>query len=834
MEAAKPFKIVMNILTGFQSLFWIGAFIFYVMFGNTIAVYDDVLVSFLGLSAVASAVLLLIIIFSIIQKCTEYRHIREFQNLLKQNVLVVRSGVLKTIDSSQLVVGDLIQIGPATFIPADVRIIRGSDLQCDESIITGEIKVKHKSQHCTTDHPIEAGNLAFSGTYLVQGNCQAIVIRTGDETLKSRADKSFSLESNFRKHKSSLSSQLLFFNASITWLGIFFSIILFVNAFVRKYHWMDALLFLTSTYVAVVPQSLLAVLTVSLTICARQMAAKNCLVKHLEVLEKLASVSVIITDQEQTITKYEPKVAHVWYDNILLDADSRIEDTTATGLRALVRCAVLNCAQPVLDRTERAVLTFCESLFGSFDDYRKQNPCVHQITYQKCQVSIHETNDGDSRYLVLIRGSPENLLKYSNTINMDGSELKLSDYWRNQLIAACEQVGNLGERVYGMADFRLDPDRFPRGHKFDQDDTQFMENYFRLLGFVSTIEQLRPGITNAVSELAQAGVKVVMVTKSPRLMAQQLARKIGLFVDIDQEEKGDLAKIEMSSSRVINGHEMEQMETSQFDDLIEAHSEIVFAQLEPRQKLTIVESFQRLGKIVAVTGEGSNDVPAFRKADVAIANGISGNDASKQASDLILLDDNLSSIVNCIHQARLMIENLRKSVAYMLFSNLALFLPVLLVSFGETPLPLSVVTMIYVHLITNILPPVSLAFEPAERKSTAPVNLKQDRLIDWRLIIYSYGQIGLIQALSAITVYFLFMASNGFRPESLILVQTAWNNRSHDSVLDSKITEWTFVDRKKLEYASHHVYLVAMVILQIAALITSRTRQKSIFKHSIR
>ncbi|RXM99223.1 Sodium/potassium-transporting ATPase subunit alpha-1 [Acipenser ruthenus] len=287
---------------------------------------------------------------------------------------------------------------------------------------------------------------------------------------------------------------------------------------------------------------------------------------------------------------------------------------------------------------------------------------------------------------------------------------------------------------------------------------------------------------------------------------------------------------------VIHGGDLEELTSDQLDDLLKHHTEIVFARTSPQQKLIIVEGCQRQGAIVAVTGDGRNESPALKKADIGVAMGISGSDVSKQAADMILLDDNFASIVNGVEEGRLIFDNLKKSIAYTLTSNIPEITPFLFFIMANIPLPLGTVTILCIDLGTDIVPAISLAYEAAESDimKRQPRNPKTDKLVNERLISMACGQIGMIQALGGFFAYFVILAENGFLPMRLLGIRIDWNDRSLNDLEDSYGQQWTFEQRKIVEFTCHTAFFVSIVVVQWADLIICKTRRNSVFQQGMK
>ncbi len=460
------------------------------------------------------------------------------------------------------------------------------------------------------------------------------------------------------------------------------------------------------------------------------------------------------------------------------------------------------------------------------------------------QVSIHE-REGEDNYLLVMKGAPERILDRCSTIIINGKELELTQEWRDKFNNAYMELGGLGERVLGFCDFSLPSNKFPRGYPFNQDDVNFPLEGLRFVGLMSMIDPPRAAVPDAVNKCRSAGIKVIMVTGDHPITAKAIAKSVGIISE-GNETVEDIAErmgipVEKVNPRdakaaIVHGGELKDITDEQLDEILMFHTEIVFARTSPQQKLIIVEGCQRMGAIVAVTGDGVNDSPALKKADIGVAMGIAGSDVSKQAADMILLDDNFASIVTGVEEGRLIFDNLKKSIAYTLTSNIPEISPFLLFIIADVPLPLGTVTILCIDLGTDMVPAISMAYEEAESDimKRQPRNPFTDKLVNERLISMAYGQIGMIQASAGFFVYFVIMAENGFRPMTLFGIRKQWDSQAINDLSDSYGQEWTYRDRKILEFTCHTAFFVSIVIVQWADLIICKTRRLSVFQQGMR
>ena len=581
----------------------------------------------------------------------------------------------------------------------------------------------------------------------------------------------------------------------ITSIAVFLGVLFFIIAFCIGYNWLDAVIFLIGIIVANVPEGLLATVTVCLTLTAKRMAAKNCLVKNLEAVETLGSTSVICSDKTGTLTQNRMTVAHMWFNNNIVEADTSEDqsgksfDKKSKGWQYLERVAMLcNRAEfksgqdtiPILSRTadgdasETALLKCTELSHGNVLAYRNKNEKVCEVPFNstnKFQVSIHETDDNDTRYLLVMKGAPERIIDCCSTIHIDGQDLEMTEYWKEEFTTAYMKLGGIGERVLGFCDYRLDSKKYPRGFPFNADEINFPIKDLRFVGLMSMIDPPRAAVPDAVSKCRAAGVKVIMVTGDHPITAKAIAKTVGIISegtytveDIAEKLKIDVSLVNPRDAKaaVIHGGQLKDMDSDALDDVLRNHIEIVFARTSPQQKLLIVEGCQRLGAIVAVTGDGVNDSPALKKADIGVAMGISGSDVSKQAADMILLDDNFASIVTGVEEGRLIFDNLKKSIVYTLTSNIPEIAPFLLFILAEIPLALGTVTILCIDLGTDMFPAISVAYEEAESDimKRMPRNPYTEKLVNDKLISTAYGMIGMIEAAAGFFTYFVILAGN--------------------------------------------------------------------------
>merc|ERR1719370_480939 len=782
-------------------------------------------------------------------------------------VKVRRNGQKTDVRTSELTLGDIVFLREGDVVPADLRVIESRGLKVDNSSLTGESEPQSRSAECTNANPLETKNLAFFSTNAVEGNGVGIIVQTGDNTVMGRIAN---LASGLGTGQTPIAKEIEHFIHIITGVAVFLGISFLIIALAMGYHWLEAIIFLIGIIVANVPEGLLATVTVCLTLTAKRMAAKNCLVKNLEAVETLGSTSTICSDKTGTLTQNRMTVAHMWFDNTIIEADTSEDqsgcqyDKSAPGWKMLSRIAALcnraefKTAQENVsilkrevngDASEAALLKCVELAIGDVKGWRARNKKVCEIPFNssnKYQVSIHETEDkNDPRYLLVMKGAPERILERSSTIFVNGDEKPMDEEMKEAFNNAYLELGGLGERVLGFCDYMLPADKYPAGYPYDADEENFPLEGLRFVGLMSMIDPPRAAVPDAVLKCRSAGIKVIMVTGDHPITAKAIAKSVGIISegtetveDIALRKRIPVEEVNPRRARaaVVHGGEIKDLSEKALDEILQYHTEIVFARTSPQQKLIIVEGCQRMGAIVAATGGGVNASPALKKADIGVAMGIAGSDMSKQAADMILLDDNFASIVTGVEEGRLIFDNLKKSIAYTLTSNIPEISPFLLFILADVPLPLGTVTILCIDLGTDMIPAISMAYEEAEADimKRSPRNPYTDKLVNERLISITYGMIGMIQAAAGFFTYTVILAENGFWPSHLFGLRKNWDSPAINDLKDSYGQEWTYFQRKELELTCHTAFFVTIVIVQWADLIICKTRKLSVFQQGMK
>eukprot|EP00002_Diphylleia_rotans_P016614 TRINITY_DN3234_c0_g1_i4.p1 TRINITY_DN3234_c0_g1~~TRINITY_DN3234_c0_g1_i4.p1 ORF type:complete len:987 (+),score=198.48 TRINITY_DN3234_c0_g1_i4:49-3009(+) len=830
-----------HLTSGFALLLWAAALFCIVAYSI------DGVTSYLSLGLVLIWLVLAGSFFTSYHESEAHTIMENFRRLIPQSAVVRRDGLTFRIDAKDLVPGDIVIVKEGDKIPADMRVISSKHFKVDVSALTGESEPQPRFESNTSENPLETKNLLFYSCLVTDGEADGVVISTGERTFLSRLAASAMVGvamTPFRREIDRL-IRTMSISASVIGILFFFFGMIFVDDIVTNF------VFAVGIIVANVPEGLLATVTVSLKLSARRMASKSVLVKNLDTVETLGCTSTIATDKTGTITQNKMAVSEVWAEDRVMESWSMSPTVLERnkGIWKLVRAAALcNRAyfdtetmdlpvserEAVGDASDVALLRFAESLSPA-QPIRDAYPRLREVPFNShnmYHITLHV--ESESHRLVVIKGAPEKIVEKCSNIHVAGKIEPMTPAHKEKITQAFEGFGMKGGRVLGFAQASLDNRDALLQNLEDPNDLASIE--FTFLGLTSLLDPIRPGVPEAVRKCRNAGVKVIMITGDHPLTAKAVAKQAGIIThdtiaDIALKTRTNIRDVDprLVKAIVVTGADLKYMSDNELVQLL-GHEEIVFARTDPEQKLRIVEGCQRRHEVVAVTGDGVNDSPALKKANVGIAMGLMGSDVSRDAADMILLDDNFSTIIDGIEEGRIIFDNMKKSIMYTLSSNMPELLPFLLFICIRIPLPISVILILFIDLGTDLLPAISLAYEHPETDimNRRPRDIERDTLVNVGLFSFSYFQIGMIQALGGLYSYFVVLGDLGYPPWILPGIASDWD---HENVA---ICGKSRSDRlRSLEYAQT-AYFVTIVVTQIADLITCKTRKSSIFQHRFR
>ncbi|MDK2938661.1 MAG: sodium/potassium-transporting ATPase subunit alpha [Methanolobus sp.] len=715
--------------------------------------------------------------FTFVQEYQAERIMASFKNLIPPKTKVLRDGEITEIVATDLVVGDIIFLEEGDKVPADGRLIEENSLKVDNSPITGEAEPQLRSLDCTHPNILECRNMVFSGTLVQTGNGKAIIFGTGSDTqigkLAALTEQTASVDTPIRK-------ELNDFIKIISAIAIFLGISFFIVGFLIQDTFLANLIFAIGIIVANVPEGLLPTVTLALSLASKRMAKRNALIKQLESVETLGSTTVICTDKTGTLTQNKMAIHSVYTGSGMLDVQNK-EKPPEMLLRVATICnnSRLTDEKPGYkgDPTEGSLLVY-SSEFTNIDKLKDDYPRAAEYPFdskkQRMQV-VCKTPEGTME--AYMKGAPEVILDMCSHVLVNGKEETFDENEKKELAAEHLEMAKRGERVLSFAYRKAD-------------SVKEYEDGFVFLGFAGAVDPPRPEATEAIKKCHLAGIKVVMITGDHPVTARSIAATVGLTSDHEDPV-------------LITGAELEELSTDELSHRLKAPS-IVFARTSPVQKLKIVQAFQEAGEIVTMTGDGVNDAPAMKNADMGVAMG-SGTDVAREAADMVLLDDNFATIVNAIEEGRTVFDNIKKFIAYILTSNVPEILPFIAFVLLALPLPMNVQLILAIDLGTDILPALSLAVEKGEGDiMKRPPRSSDEKLLTPQVLLTSYGIKGPIEAAAGFACYFAVLFDGGW----------TWGQ------------SLPFTDTLYMQAIT--AFFAAVIICQIANVFTSRTRRQSV------
>lgn len=694
-----------------------------------------------GMARLGVAIVGVIIVngaFAFWQEYKAEQAVAALRQLLPQKVQALRDGAIVDILVSELVPGDIVLLEEGNFVPADCRLIEAFGLRVNSATVTGESLPQARNLDISKESsPVYAKNVVLAGTSVVSGQARALVYATGMHT---EFGKIAHLTQTAGKTSSPLQREIARLSRIVAALASIMGLLLFAVGQAMGFPLWGNLLFAIGIIVANVPEGLLPTVTLSLAMATQRMAKRNALVRHLPAVEALGATSTICCDKTGTLTQNKMSVQRLWLGGTLLENDQigKEAELTAANRDLFINAALCHNlkevdGQLIGDPMEVALAGMGRQIAGRLDEYKR----IDEIPFDTDRKRMSVRCDTPQGRVLYCKGAPETVLAVCTAIRLDGKEVPLAAAAKEALLAAQEAMAEAGLRVLAFAQGSGD------GELADE------ESGLTLTGLVGLEDPPRAEVPAAIARCATAGIRIIMVTGDHPRTALAIARQIGLV-------KSDQAV-------VINGDQLCTMTPAHLQLALDAR-EIIFARVAAEQKMLIVQALQKKGEIVAVTGDGVNDAPALKTADIGIAMGIAGTDVAKGAADLILLDDNFASIVAAIEEGRAVFDNIRKFLTYILSSNIPELVPYLAFVLLRIPLPLTIIQILAVDLGTDMLPALALGAEkPDQAVMQRPPRPRSERLLSWGLLVRAYLFLGVLEAAAAMAVFFFVLKAAGWQ-----------------------------------------------------------------------
>lgn len=682
------------------------------------------------------AVLILNAILGTVQYIKAEKSLESLKAMSSPTAKVLRDGLRVELPSKDIVVGDIVLLEAGDMVVADGRIIENFSLKVNESSLTGESEAVEKTADTIVSEQVALGdqkNMVFSGSLVTYGRATVLVTGTGMDT---ELGKIAALMNRTSQRKTPLQESLDSFSAKLaTGIMIICAIVFALSIFRTGMPVLDSLMFAVALAVAAIPEALSSIVTIVLAMGTQKMAKQNAIMKDLKAVESLGAVSVICSDKTGTLTQNRMCVQKLYANGKLVSADAiKLQSDTQ---RLLLKIGILDSdattnaeeGTSIGDPTEVALVQLGDGFCVDEVMYRQHHPRLYELAFdseRKLMTTLHLLENIPT---MLTKGAIDVLLERADKIFTDSGEIAMTDEMRADILRVNAELSNSGLRVLAFAMRTL-----PEVRELTLAD----EYGFTFVGLVAMMDPPRPESIAAVADAKCAGIRTIMITGDHKVTATAIAREIGIFTDGD---------------RSVEGLELDAMSDTELDEILTTVS--VYARVSPEHKIRIVSAWQRRGAIVSMTGDGVNDAPALKAADIGVAMGITGTEVSKDAASMILADDNFATIVGAVVNGRSVYTNIKNAIQFLLSGNTAGIICVLYASLMALPVPFAPVHLLFINLLTDSLPAIAIGMEPARRGllNQKPRDPKEPILS--RDLITNIGAQGLLIAVATMTAFYI-------------------------------------------------------------------------------
>ncbi|MDP3092039.1 MAG: cation-transporting P-type ATPase [Nitrospira sp.] len=723
-----------------------------------------------GMATLGWAILGVIVInavFAFFQEYKAERAVQALHRLLPEKAWVMRGGQPLERPRSDIVPGDILILEEGERIPADARLIEATGVRVDNAALTGESNPKRRIAESTKDgHWLDLPNIVFAGTTILSGHGRAVVFAVGMHT---EFGKIANLTTSVAIGLSPLQKEIITVTRIVAAISLAMGAAFFVIGMGTGLGFWISAIFGIGIIVANVPEGLLPTVTLALAMSSQRMAKRNALIKHLSSVETLGCTTVICTDKTGTLTENRMKVDRFCTDGLVIESREgclftrgRLITTADAEQWQPLFDALVNChnAKRVRhsdgrfvvtgDPTEVALLEFAiEHGLAHRPPLRRMG----ELAFDADRKRMSTLHWSEGRLVAFTKGAPEAVLTLCTTALVHGEAISMTPDERARILNQNRTFAEQAYRVLAVAMREV-------AHQPEQIEVETIEENLTFLGLIAMMDPPHREVPEAILKCRKAGVRVVMITGDHPLTALAIARKIGLAPEqAPQQLTGFIPVIEGTQLDGMSDDVLRQLLTPSRS----GEPDPVFARMAPRHKMRIVSTLKDMGHVVAVTGDGVNDAPALKKADIGVAMGIAGTDVAKETADIILLDDNFATIVGAIEEGRAVYENIRKFTSYILASNVPEIVPFLGYGFFGIPLALTIPQVLAVDLGTDMIPALGLGTErPVADVMDIPPRPRSERLLNLPLLLRAYLFLGLIEAIVAMSGFFLYLTSQGW------------------------------------------------------------------------
>ena len=652
-------------------------------------------------AAIIMIVVILNAVLGVFQETRSEEAINALKKMATPNAHVRRDGQIVEIPSTELVPGDLVLLEAGDVVPADLRLTLTKSLKIEESALTGESVPVDKTGEPINEEKValaDQDNMAFANTNVTYGRGEGIVTETGMNT---EVGKIATMLNNTDETDTPLKRNLNQLGKTLTIMILLICAVVFVVGFFTKKGTeptdklaIDMFLVAVSLAVAAIPEGLPAIVTIILALGTQVMAKHNSIVRKLPAVETLGATDIICSDKTGTLTQNKMTVEQVYYDNQVHNSSNRIStDNHALMAMVLANDSKLDDNNQLLgDPTETALVQYALDQKIDVHNLLANHQRLQEVPFDSGRKLMSTINENNGHYFVAVKGAPDQLLKRVTRIELDGKVSEITEKQKDEIMLSNQNMAKNALRVLGLAYKTVE-------QLYDDPTTDNVEQNLIFVGLVGMIDPERPEAKEAIKEAHSAGIRTVMITGDFQVTAQAIAERLGILKPGQDE-------------RVVTGAQLDEFS----DEYLEKHVADfdVYARVSPEHKVRIVKAWQAQGKIVAMTGDGVNDAPSLKQADIGIGMGITGTEVSKGASDMVLADDNFATIVEAVKQGRKVFSNIQKAILYLMSCNVGEVLTVFMMTMLGWDI-LAPVQLLWINLVTDTLPAIALGLEPVEK-----------------------------------------------------------------------------------------------------------------------